>query len=284
MTMRNPLGSIAALSIAATTSIFIYKEYKEYEEKKYRLQIEEINRLHKKYLSRIVVDDGEIKGFPSIFKLPENSGAKAESMHLTQEEVEDVGSTLPRGTDVALSKYRRLILSAILKLKDYYISRSEKTDITAGVLSYLLYMLEQKCLNFAGYPYDIPYLNAMTHFINAFASMKDSENTQHFSRLQPIYSYLLAAQQYLEKHKESLSLEEMLSELRDSCESFSNTMIRNLGKLINKNQYWELMPTVALDELSHGLLRKKYIHTEVKSIVLTSDDEIKIKNSILKNG
>lgn len=115
MFMRNQIGSISALSMAANpaalpvlaavagigvtvaASAFAYHEYKEYEEKKHREEIENINRLHKKYLARISVPDyNEIQGFPAIFVLPENKDAsKAQSMHLTDEDVQAIGNSMP---------------------------------------------------------------------------------------------------------------------------------------------------------------------------------------------
>ena len=305
MFLTNQLGSVSALSMAANpaalpvlaavagigitvgAAAFVYHEYKEYEEKKHKEEIDNINRLHKKYLARISVPDyNEIQGFPAIFVIPEKKDAKdvaaIQSMHLTDEQIRDIGNTMPRGTDIVLCTYRQQVLSAILKLKEYYFSRSTKTDITAGVIGYLLYMLETKCLNFEGYAYDIAYLNAITNFINAFASVKNTEKSQHFSRLQPVYSYLLSAKQTLEKHKEALSLEEIIGELRDSCENYNNQLLRCLVKMVSKNKYWELTQTVAIDELEQGLLRRKYIQAEVKSLVLKSDDEVKLPDSIFK--
>lgn len=302
MTLRNPLGSFSALSMAASpealvgiavvagvtvtvaAATYTYKAYKNYEEKKHREAIETINRLHEKHLTRIpVFDNHEIRGFPPIFKLdPDKSSSEVESMHFTDEQVRDIGTTLPRCADIVLSNYREYVLDAILKLKEYYFSRKDHTDITAGVLSYLLHLLESKCLNFEGYDYDIAYLNAITNFINAYASLQDRENSQHFSRLSPVHAYLRNAQQELERHKDALSLNDMVIELRESCIAHNTQLIKSLAKMVVKEKHWDLVDLVTMDELSRGLLRRKYIHSEIKGLVLTSDHEVDIPDSVFR--
>lgn len=303
MAFRNPLGSVSALSLAANPTTLIaaaviagvavtvgaaawtYKAYKDYEEKKHREAIEQVNSLHNKFLARITVPDyNEIQGFPPIFKLIAGKDSHtAESMHLTDDEINDIGKNLPHGTDIALSIYRESVYNAILKLKEYYFSRKERNDITAGVISYLLYMLQTKCLNFEGYDYDIAYLKAISDFIIAYASLQNRENSQHFSRLNPVFSYITTARQALEKHKEVLSLEEMVGELRDSCIHQSNQLIRCMTKIMVKDKHWNLIKTVAIDELQQGLLRREYIKSEVKGLVLVKDDEKFLEESFFKN-
>jgi uncharacterized membrane protein YebE (DUF533 family) len=82
----NPLGSVSALSLAANPAAlpvmaiaagagvtiaaasFAYHTYKEYEDKKMRDEVTQINHLHDKHLARIYIPDNcEIKGFPAIF-------------------------------------------------------------------------------------------------------------------------------------------------------------------------------------------------------------------------
>jgi hypothetical protein len=139
----------AGVLVTVAAATFIYKSYHDYEEKKHRRSIEKIIRLHHKHLEKIIVPGyQDIRGFPPIYKLVNDSNV--ESMHLTDEEVEVIGTSSPHGTDTGLSDYREAVLSAILKLKDFYFIRTKHNDITSGVLTYLLYMLESKCLNFAG--------------------------------------------------------------------------------------------------------------------------------------
>ena len=303
------LGSPTALSLATTTdlpmnivglaaggvmisvasAVFVYKKYELFEEKKHRKAIEEINRLHKRYLERIVIPGyDDIQGFPAIFKLTSNENSSAaDSLHFTDDEITDIGKNLPHGADIALSPYRETILSTLLKLKEYYFLKtsefyfSKDDDLTTSVLSYLLYILSTKCLNFQGYEYDIAYLDAISQFINAYASIS-GVNSQHFSRLQPVYSYILTAKKYLEKHRESLSLEELLAELRDSCSNTSNKLIRNLVKMTIDQNHASLADTVSLYELQENILRRRYINTHIKGIELYTDSELHLPNSVFK--
>lgn len=301
MTLTNGLGSPSALSLATPTdavatlviaggvlvvagATFAYTSYKSYEEKKHRKKMEAINELHKQHLQKILVPGfEEIRGLPVIFKFVEGKDSSAaESMHMNDDEVRAIGSTVPHGSDASLAEYRESVLNAILKLKDYYFSRKDTTDTTCGVLTYLLYMLETKCFNFAGYNYDIAYLNAIANFINAYASIKGIENSVHFSRLQPVYAYILTAKQLLEKHKDSLSLQEVVGELRDCCQDNSNRLIRGFVKLTVKPEHFDLVETAAHDELKDGKLRKQYVRSEIIGIEIREDPEIELPESIFK--
>ncbi|MFI4919458.1 MAG: hypothetical protein ACHP65_07875 [Legionellales bacterium] len=306
------IGSSSALSLASTASapviiaaavtggvvvtvaaaVFTYKEFKAYEEKKHRKLLEEINKRHKQFLEKIVIPGyDDIQGFPPIFKFVSKEDASVvQSLHYTDDEVRAMGKNLPYGTDVALAAYRESVVSAILKLKEYYFSREDHTDATAGVVSYLLNMLETKCLSFQGYDYDIAYLTAIGKFITSYASMDKLVDTQHFTRLTPVYSYLLAAKQSLEKHKESLLLEDLVAELRDACAKASSDLIRKLVKLTVAADSTDLADTVALEELGRNLLRREYVRSRVGlkslfgcSIIFRTDSALPLPDSVFKD-
>lgn len=301
MTLRNALemGSQTALSMAANpvaatamltaagVSLTIgaaawgYHVYTAYEEKKHRKEIEDINKLHKNFLEKIVVAEyNDIQGFPPVFKLtPGEKSTSVDSMHFTDDQIKDIGKTTPHGIDISLYKYRELILNAINELKTYYLDRDEPKDITAGVLSYLMYILESKCLNFAGYEYDIAYLNALSKFINAYASSRHTKNSQHFSRLSPVYGYINDALQELQKHKESLSLTRMISDLSECCLSESKKMIKTFVKLITPEKNWKYVDMAVHDELAQGKLRRGYVHTEIIGLKVWSDPVIDMLKS-----
>ena len=302
--MPNRLGSLVALSLATPEAIiplatagaaitiaaatFIYTSYTHYEDKKHKEIMELINTLHTKHLEKIeVIGLGVIRGFPPIFKLSaDKDSSSAESMHMTEDEVANVSTTLSHETDTCLSKYREDVLSAILKLQEYYNLRKPKrrntADITSSVIIYLLYMLETKCLNFSGYVYDIAYLDALSNFVNAYASIKGKENSQHFTYMQPVYTYLSSAKQALEQHQESLSLEEFFTELRDSSMNVYNKLSRLFIKLLIKPEHFEFSQTVAHDELRMGILSRKYVQSEVFGIALRTHDEIQLPDSVFK--
>ncbi|MDR3442452.1 MAG: hypothetical protein P4L65_05495 [Legionella sp.] len=276
----------AGAILAVTAAVFTYSEFKNYKEKKHKEKIEVVNGLYALHLKQIVVPHaGKIHGFPPVFQLIDS---KYQSMHFTPEQVKDIGSDVTHGSDIALASYRESVRSAIRKLKEYYFSRKDgdkvKTDdITAGVISYLLQMLDTKCLNFLGYDYDIAYLDAINKFITAYSSLNSGEKSQHFSRLAPVYAHLSIAKDKLEKHKEVLSLQETVAELKDSCVNHSDILIRALVKMIAKNNDTELANTVAHDELKEGILRQHYIQSELFGIELRSDEKIMLPDSIFQN-
>lgn len=304
MGLEKALGSPMALSLASTNDlpmtvvglaaggviltvsagVYLYDKFELYEEKKHRKEIEEINHLWKRFLEKIVVPGFEdIQGLPPIFKLTSNeNSAAADFLHFTDDQIRDIGKNLPHSADIALLPYRESLLSALLKLQEYYFTRDDRKDLTSAVISYLLYFLFTKCMNFQGYDYDIAYLEAITQFVNAYASRRGEVNSQHFTRLQPVYNYLLSAKKYLEKHKEALSLEELLSELRDSCSNASNKLLRNLVKMTIDKDYAHLSETVALDELQRNILRRRYVSSQIKGIEILPDFEINLPESVFK--
>ena len=276
--------AVGGVIMTVTAAVFVYKEYELFQEKKQRKAIEEINRLHKRFLAKIVIPGyNEIQGFPPLFKLTTNENSStADSMHFTDDEIRDMLKNVPHSSDIALAPYWQSVYNAILKLIEYYFSREDHHDLTAGVISYLLYMLCTKCLNFQGYDYDIAYLEAITQFIDAYASLGGEVNSQHFTRLQPVYSYLLSAKKYLEKHRESLSLEELLAELRDCCANTSNKLLRHLVKMTIDQSHVALADTVTLDELQNNILRRHYVSSQIKGIELFADSEINLPECIFK--
>lgn len=274
----------AGLALTVTAGVCAYKAFEHYEEKKHRKEIEAINRLWKKWLERInIPDNNDIQGFPIPFKIePGKDASTAQSLHYNDDEVEALANKLPHGTDTALSPYREAVLNAILKLKEYYFARKDHNDITSGVLCYLLNMLQTHCLNFEGYEYDIAYLDAIASFIDEYASLEGRENSQHFTFLNPVYSYLREAQKYLENHRDKLSIEEMIGELRDTCISVNPQLIRSNLKLVTKNSDWPLIKTVTNDELSRGLLHREHVKVELIGLPLSKDPQKLISESVFK--
>lgn len=276
-----PMATAAGVLVTIGAVVWTYEAYTHYEEKKHRKEIEAVNAIHKRFLERVPIPENrEIQGFPPIFKLTQNEkSSSADSMHFTDAEVEDIGNTTTQGLDIALTKYRELILNAILKLKEYYLDRKERHDVTAGVLSYLMYMLEKKFLNFEGYEYDIAYLHAFSKFISEYMSMEGTEKSQHFQRLDLVRAYLLEAKQELEKHQKALSLEGMIAELNSRSVNTSKKLIRTFVQLTTPKEDWKYVKTATFDELSNDVLRKKYTNKRLGGLVIWSDKKIEISQS-----
>lgn len=296
----NGLSSISALSLsqpdaiaslvllgivgAGTVAVIAHKKWEHYEEKKHREEIEDINRRCKRFLEKIEIPGyGVVQGFPPIFKFThENDPKSVDSLHYTIDEIKEIGRKLPQ-VPPELSSYRQSILHAILKLKEYYLSRDNHNDTTAGVLSYLLNIIQNRCLSFEGYDFDSAYLGALTDFIDDYASKEGRENSQHFKRLQPVYTYLLDAKQHLDRHKESLSLRELVTELRETCLDDSNRLLRLLVKMVIPEKKKDLADTAAIDELENNIVRREYIKSEVLGAILSRHHEINLPESVFKN-
>ncbi|WP_133136358.1 hypothetical protein [Legionella rowbothamii] len=257
----------------------IHRDWLAYEEKKHKAQIDAINKLHKKYLSSLSTSTGaQITALPQIFQF-KTDHKTIESLHYNADELDDLG-TVPPEAPTPLALYEQHVLDAILKLKAYYHDLSSNDDITAGVLSYLMNILQNRCLSFAGYEYDISYLNALISFINNYASMKNTENDTHFNRLMDVYTPLKFAVQELEKHKESMSLKDMVEEVRKACLDTNNQLIRLMVRIIVPEKYDSLIETVTHKELEQDILRKKYVDIEKWGIIFKSKHEIDLPNSI----
>ncbi len=275
------LVAIGAVAAGALT-VITYKQWEKYEEKKHKEKMEAINQLHKLHLKNITIVNGtSIPGFPLIFQFSQDNKT-VDSLHYNEDEVKDIGNILP-DVPVLLTRYRQYVLDALLKLKEYYFDLSKKDDVTAGVLSYLLNVIQNRCLSFAGYDYDIAYLHALIAFINAYASQENTEHSQHFDRLKPVYTSLMNAVQDLEKHKESMSLHELVEQARNACLDESNKLLRLLVRMVVPEKYDSIVDTVTYKELEQDILRQKYIDAEIWGIVLKSRREIDLPRSIFHN-
>ncbi len=260
----------------------VHKDWIAYEEKKHKAKMEVINKLHKKHLANLSISTGAvIPALPQIFQFKADNKT-VESLHYNPDELDDIGSTPPEAP-VQLTLYEQYVLDAILKLKEYYHDLPHKDDITGGVLSYLLNILQNRCLAFAGYEYDITYLDALISFINQYASIENTEHSQHFSRLMDVYTPLKYAVQELEKHKESMSLRDMVEEARKACLDTNNQLIRLMVRIIVPEKYDDLIGTVTHRELEADILRKKYVDVEKWGVIFKSKHEIDLPNSIFHN-
>lgn len=279
------LAAVGGVVVTVAAATFTYKAYEDYVEKKHKKLILDINDLHNRYLARISIPDNhEIQGFPPPFKLDRDApSSTVDSMHFTDDQIKDFGKTMSQCPDIILSTYRESIKNAMLELKAFYFKRKDHHDVTSGVIAYLLHLLDTKCMNFQGYDYDIAYLEALSRFINAYASMNNSEKTRHFSRLNPVYAYLQTAKQDLERHKAQMSLEGMFTELRDACIARGDMLIKQFTKLITDDEHWHLIDMAPNDLLVQGLIRRKYIDKEIWGIVFKSDHKTKIPQSLFQN-
>lgn len=280
------IGVVGAGSLA----VIAYKEWNAYEAKKHREKILAINKLHADHLQKLSIPGGTtIPSLPPIFQFKTEATAdaktsteKVESLHYNDDEVTDIGKVLPE-VPVELTRYRQSVLDAILKLKEYYFHLDEKDDVTRGVLSYLLNILQNRCLSFAGYDYDITYLNALIAFITAYASQDKSEKSPHFSHLRPVYTALMDAVQNLEKHKESMSLSKLVDETRNACLDESNQLIRLLVKMVIPGKYQAIADTVTQGELAQDIIRRPYIDHAFWGLPILTQKEIDLPNSIFHN-
>ncbi|MBI2785316.1 MAG: hypothetical protein HYX60_02995 [Legionella longbeachae] len=278
-------GGVFAILATAAAASAIHKEWEEYKNSVHKAQIEEINRIYKKRLEKIESPNGTfLQGFPSIFIFNKDNKT-VDSLHYNIDEIDEIGKNPPHIESV-LASYREDILDAIRGLKEYYKDRGSKkyNDITSGVLSYLLNMLQNKCLGFEGYNNDIAYLDALTRFIDDYASLKGSKKTQHFSRLKPVYASLKTAKHKLERHQKSMPLRELVNELRETCIINSNNLLRLLIKMIIPTEQTDLGVSVTYKNLKKGILRGQYIRSEINGkIVWSWDSEIDLPESIFFN-
>lgn len=277
---------VGGVTLTVGAATFIYKEIKDYEEKKHLDEIKAINKLHELYLSKIFVPGkNETLSLPAIFKMKsEKDFNSVESLHLNDDIIRSIGNRLPRGTDIALTTYQEAVLNAILKLKEYYFSRKDRTDINSRVITYLLVMLDSHCLKFEGYDYDIAYLGALASFINAYASMDRHVNTKKFSHLDEVYSHMVTGQHLLDLHKDVLSLSEIMSDLYDSCRYLGDQSLRFFSMIINPKDNWNLLETVTKDELSQGMLKKYFVaHDLFGGLITIPDNEIDVLPSPFKD-
>lgn len=278
------IATLVTLGVVATGTIveITYKAWEHYEEKKHKQKMEAINKLHNKHLKTIIIPGGPaIPALPQIF-LFHTDTKKVDSLHYNEDEIEKIGTVVP-DAPVVLTRYRQHILDAILKLKAYYLEEAQDDEITTGILSYLMNILENRCLSFVGYDYDIAYLHALINFINAYASQENTEKTEAFDRLKPVYTSLMYAVQNLERHKDSMSLQDLVDQTRNISLDESNKLIRLFVKMVVPEKYQDIADTVTHEELSKDILREKYIDEAKWGIIFKTHYKINLPQSIFHN-
>jgi hypothetical protein len=145
------IGGIA-LGVTALT-VLTYRAIIKTENKAHMAQIQQAQDLYETHLAKIKVNGVE-KKFPPIFKIDNpDDPKKVESLHLTLDQIRDLGSFDSEASETDLINYKRKVNNAILELQAYYYARAgvtvavpngikeKKEDVTSGVLCYLMQML-----------------------------------------------------------------------------------------------------------------------------------------------
>lgn len=272
------IGFTAASGLALIT----YKEWKTYEEKKHKDKMLEVNTLCRKFLQNLKTASGvDVPNMPIVFQFSADLKT-VDSLHYNDEEIDAIGKAPPE-VPPELTNYRQAILDAILALKEYYIHLDDSDDVVKGVLSYLLNILENRCLSFVGFDYDITYLKAIIDFVTAYASRDNTEDSPHFSHLKPVFSKLEDAVQDLERHKESMSLLQLVNEARLASLDESDKLIRLLVKMVIASKYQKLAETVRHSDLKNDIVREKYIDHTLWKIPIFHQSKVELPNSIFHN-
>lgn len=288
-TTQNDTGAsiaMAAVTLTVIGAIFAYKKIQECKEEHEKKEIKAIIDIYEENLKVISVSGlGTVKGFPAPF---EKMKDKYQSMHFTPSQVAAMGENYP-DVDVPIQLYQQFIRDAINQLKEYYFTRieygkneSKQNDITAGVIYYLLYLLENKVFNLEGYNFDRACLEGICKFINAYASHYGAKS-QHFDRLSEAHSSLLNAQAFLKKHQEILSLRETVSQLNTSCSRYGDMLMRKFLPMVIPHEYTQLSDTVITRALKEGMLRRHFIKTQIWGFEVRSNPEVELPKSIFKD-
>jgi len=262
-------GSAAALILMGGYEACkeLYRDYTAFEESKHRAEMDDVNKLY-----RLWVPD-----FPPIFN-QDKSSSSIQSMHFTDEQIEAMKNPLPTDPAPELRGYRKLVSAAILKVRAWYQERIKiqgneaRNDITAGVLSWLLYILETHCLQFEGRPIDIEDIEKIISFICGWCSLKHSEHTARFSNMGPVHELLKDAADRLREHHDSLSLQETIPVLSKSCIDESDCLMRLFVKLFVPEEYVYLADSVFEQELYQGKLRSRTIRRQFLGLKLHNDE------------
>lgn len=288
--VNSPVALPIAAGIAAVTVIAVAGKcgqiaWKHYNEKKHKLKIEAIMRLYQTHFVDIpVYNNKSMRRFSPIFIATSDTNNPWEVGHFTEEELDEMGRTIALGseTDTSLSEYKQSIIAAIGYLRAYYKIHPDRKSTTLVVLQYLMSLLNTRCLNFEDYESAEADLNAISNFIDHYASMADSERTVHFSRLKEVYPYIESAKQSLIKHKENLSLEELVGSLRSACINDGNRLLRKFAELIIPAKDRALVADAALDKLMNGILHREYIGAQIGGIVTRTNKQKLIPESRFK--
>lgn len=267
-------GSFATI-VAGT---FIYHEYQHANERKRINEIEKVNQLYRKHLYNISIPElNEKIHLPAIFTVNEETKAVS-SMHFTFEQIEEMNNISTEITDPDLLAYSEHISDTINRLKKFYLKRSIDNDVTAGVLSWVLYILTTYCRNFQGFAIDIAFLKHIERFISEYASIDGTEISENFSWLVPSDNHLLKAINALQKHRNTRSLRNSVAELGYVCRTKSSQLLRIFTQLTVKDPYKKYARFVSILELEQGILHTTKINKTVFGVAILTEKGRRVKS------
>ncbi|MDR3477597.1 MAG: hypothetical protein P4M14_06155 [Gammaproteobacteria bacterium] len=262
---------LAIGTLAASGITIALVKYKEHIEKEHLARILEVDKIFKQYLLNIPVKDrnnkptGETVSFPPPFELddPDNP-TKAKSLQLTSSILDDIDNQIPMYSDPHMAPCVRSLLNALAYFREFHEDRiherdyqkGHEDDVTSSVICYLILEICVHCIKFEGTARCIAYLDGLTNFVRAYASLH--KHSERYERLTLAYGELENAKLLLKDHALKLSHEELICEFLPTCTHLSEMMIKSLTKLGVPKDIWKKVDATTLERLSESVVRPKF--------------------------
>lgn len=287
-------GSTAAVALAATATLVVggvSLAVNQYSHRKSGNRLDKIKKVlefHRQYLTNISglgLGFGESLTLPPPFELEPGSETKSvpvyKALKLTPQIRADMINDRSVNNDAFLLQYSRHIKAAKIHIQGLYdarldsnersiLTRGREDDVTSGVLTYLLVMLNEHCTKFEGYLADIAILGGIIRFTNAFASLPrdtlleshDPKKRQRFERLKHACRELQQAKKLLMDHNNSRTLKSYVDELMSICDKdLIPTLSSIFAKFITPEESWQFIDTATTEQLVKGVVRQEYRNT-----------------------
>lgn len=225
--------------------------FKKYDKKKHKDEMIKINWMLEQCCER----NDRQANLPTIFKFMtfENDNSETVySLHLSEIQAEEIGTSHAQHQYPIFAGYIEAMRNAILKLKRCYFIHNDKNDVTAGVLSYLLCVIEHKLLHFKGDDENVTYVTVLEEFVNDFRFSVSNADQRRY--LKEVNRELRIAKEYLIEQSESYDLKKSIAELWRELIWQSNALIHSLVKLVACEADRSFVDSTTINELGEGLL------------------------------
>lgn len=284
ITLAIVAGTLGAATLGVATGMFIYKEIKDYKEKKYLEDILFIKGLQEKHWKdKPVYELGTTISLPDIVT---KEGDKYKLLSLNEDARKKIGADLPMPPDIELSEYQVEIRDAMISLKEYLNVRGvrDENDIINNTVDTFIVNLNSYCAQYHARPVDLVYLDMMANILCEFAAGKNNNvSSTKFTMLNDAYESIQRAYRILNKTKDTLSLTEIVEESYNVSRNNGLKYITTYTKLTNPVEEWAHLEFLKIRDLAAGLLDTAY--TKYDFYFFTIDhNEVQILGSVLKDS
>lgn len=241
-----------------------HSRFKKYDIKKHKNEMVKANEILEQCCQR----NDRQANLPYIFKFTIDKNDNSEmvySMHLTAAQAEEMGVSYSQHQSPSFAGYIEAMRNAIIKLKRCYCIHYDKNDVTAGVLSYLLCVIEHKLFHSKADDDTVTYITVLEEFVNEFRKCITNADERRY--LKEVNRQLRIAKEYLIEQSEAYDLKKSVADMWRMLIWQSNALTHTLVKLVVCEEDRDFVDSTTMDELRQGLLASESMNKAMSSSI-----------------